>query len=387
VIKLSQRFTLPYLRDIDVPLYRKFIGKIRGVEGVKTLLGGDPDFETPQHIRDAAVEALEEGWTHYPPMGGMPELKGALADYHGRYGTDWSDDEVIVTPGSTPALFLSFVGTLSRGEEVLLSEPYYMGYKPLIEYLGLNVVSTPLEESRCYHPDLDAMEEAISEDTRMIVICSPNNPTGTVFDEEELKRIAEIAQERNLLVLSDEIYDQFVYDGDHHSIASLPGMRERTIVIMSFSKTFSMTGWRLGTLMADEGIISSLSRIPIGGRPATFIQRAGIAALTGPWDPVEEFKHEYNSRRDHLVKRLNEIDGIECTTPEGAFYVFPSFESIGQRSIEFCEGLLEEQKLATVPGIAFGDAGEYHMRIPLVKPTEYLDECAEAIENYVKSQT
>jgi len=385
VINLSQRFTLPYLRELDVPLYREFIAKIRGVEGVKTLLGGDPDFETPQHIRDAAVEALEEGWTHYPPMGGMPELKEALAEYHSRYGTDWSDEEVIVTPGSTPALFLSFVGTLSRGEEVLLFEPYYMGYKPLIEYLGLKVVSTPLEESSCYHPDLDAMEEAISEDTRMLVICSPNNPTGTVFDEDELKRIAEIVRERDLLVLSDEIYDQFVYDGEHHSIASLPGMRERTIVIMSFSKTFSMTGWRLGTLMADEGITSSLRRIPIGGRPASFIQRAGIAALTGPWDPVKKFKHEYNRRRDHLVKRLNEIDGIECATPEGAFYVFPRFESVGQTSIEFCEGLLEEQKLATVPGIAFGDAGEYHMRIPLVKPPEYLEECAEAIENYVKS--
>lgn len=370
---------------MEVPLYRKMIAKARGVKGALTILGGDPDFETPKHVRDAALTAMNEGWTHYPVMGGMPDLKEALASYHSRYGTDWdSTDEVIVFPGSTPALYISFVGTLNRGDEVILFEPYYMGYTPLIDYLDLNVIPVHLKEEKRYHIDKEELQGRVTSKTKMIVLCSPNNPTGTVFTEEELEGIAELAEENDLLVISDEIYDQFIYDErKHHSIAALPGMRERTIVIMSFSKTFAMTGWRLGSIMADESITSSLRRIPIGGRPATFIQKAGVAALTGPWEPVEEFRREYRLRRDHLVKRLNEIEGINCISPEGAFYLFPNFEAVGQKSIEFCEGLLEEQKLATVPGIAFGATGEYHIRIPLVKSIDYLNKCADAMENYV----
>ena len=367
-------------------LYRKMIAKARGVEGALTLLAGDPDFETPKHIRDAALKALDEGWTHYPSMGGMPDLKEALANYHSRYGTDWDPaSEVYVTPGSTPALFIGFVGTLNRGDEVILFEPYYMSYTPLLEYLGLKMITAPLKEEKLYHFDVEELKESVTSKTRMILICTPNNPTGTVFTSEELAGIAELAKENDLLVISDEIYDQFIWDGrKHHSIAALPGMRERTIVVTSFSKTFAMTGWRLGSLMADKSITSMLRRIPLGGRPATFIQKAGLAALTGPWEPVEEFRREYVRRRDFLVERLNEIEGISCESPEGAFYLFPNFEAIGQRSIKFCEGLLEEEKLATVPGIAFGASGEYHIRIPLVKPIDYLSKCADVIDNYAK---
>ena len=367
-------------------LYRKMIAKARGVEGALTLLAGDPDFETPKHIRDAALKALDEGWTHYPSMGGMPDLKEALANYHSRYGTDWDPtSEVYVTPGSTPALFIGFVGTLNRGDEVILFEPYYMSYTPLLEYLGLKMITVPLKEEKLYHFDVEELQDSVTSKTRMILTCTPNNPTGTVFTREELAGIAELAKENDLLVISDEIYDQFIWDGrEHHSIAALPGMRERTIVVTSFSKTFAMTGWRLGSLMADESITSMLRRIPLGGRPATFIQKAGLAALTGPWEPVEEFRREYLWRRDYLVERLNEIEGISCESPEGAFYLFPNFEAIGQSSIEFCEGLLEEEKLATVPGIAFGASGEYHIRIPLVKPVDYLSKCADAIDNYAK---
>ena len=386
VISLSQRFVLPKLRKLEISIYRRIVAKARGIEGALTLLGGDPDFKTPRHIIDAALKALEEGWTHYPPMGGMPDLKEALATHHSRYGTDWEPaDEVIVFPGSTPALYISFVGTMNRGDEVILFEPYYMEYIPIIKYLDLKIIPVHLKEEKRYHMDVEELRKKVTPKTRMIILCSPNNPTGTVFTEEELVYISEIAEENDLLILSDEIYDQFVYDEKkHRSIAALPGMRERTIIVMSFSKTFAMTGWRLGSIMADEPITSALRRIPIGGRPATFIQKAAVAALKGPWEPVEEFRREYKRRRDYLVKRLNEIEGVNCVSPEGAFYLFPNFEAIGQKSIEFCEGLLEEQKLATVPGIAFGTTGEYHIRIPLVKPIEYLAKCAEAMENYIK---
>lgn len=384
---MSERFVLPHLREMGGSLYRELIAKARGVEGALTLLAGDPDFETPKHIREAAARALEEGWTHYPVTGGMPDLKEALAEYHGRYGSDWDPaSEVIVTPGSTPALFLSFVGTLNRGDEVILFDPYYMGYQPIIDYLNLRATLVHLKEEERYHLDIGELRRSVTPRTRMLVICSPNNPTGTVFTEDELSGIAEVAEENDLLILSDEIYDQFVWDGRRHrSISALPGMRERTIVIMSFSKTFAMTGWRLGSIMADEPIASGLRRIPIGGRPATFIQKAGVAALKGPWEPVEEFRREYIRRRDFLVKRLNEVEGVSCVSPEGAFYLFPNLEAVGQKSLELCAGLLDEQRLAAVPGVAFGPTGEYHLRLPLVKPVEYLAKCADALEEYVES--
>ena len=360
----------------------------RGKKDLLTLLAGDPDFETPKHIRDTAIKAIEEGWSHYPPERGIPEFREALVNYHSRYGTDWNPvNEVIATAGSSLALYMTFVGSLNRGDEILLFEPYYVGYTRLMDYLDLKVVSVHLKEEKRYHFDVEELFQKVTPKTRAIILCSPNNPTGTVFNKYELSKISEVAKENDLLVISDEIYDQFIYDPGmkHLSIAALPGMRERTIVIMSFSKTFAMAGWRLGSIMADESIISLFRRIPTWSRPATFIQKAGVAALTGPWGPIKEFKREYQRRRDHFVKRLNEIEKIRCISPEGAFYVFPNFEATGKKSVEFCGGLIEEQKLMTTPGIAFGDTGEYHMRMPLVKPIEYLDQCATAIEDYVTS--
>ena len=367
-------------------MYWNLIEKSKRIKGVMTLLGGDPDFNTPKHIRDAATKALEDGWTHYPSIGGISELKEALAKYHKRYGTNWnSSDEVIVTAGALPALYLSLLGTLSRGDEVVLFEPFYMGYKPLIDYLGCTGITVKLREEKGYHFEMEELYESVTSKTRMILICSPNNPTGTVFTEKELSGIAELAQEKDLFILSDEIYDQFIWDDlKHHSIASQSGMKEKTLVITSFSKTFSMTGWRLGSIMADKSIISSLRKIPLGGRPATFIQKAGVAALKGPWDPIIEFRREYNKRKKYLSKRLNEIEGISCTNPEGAFYLFPNLKATGQKAVDLCEGLLEKQKFATVPGTEFGDAGEYHVRLPLVKPIEYLTKCADAMEDYIK---
>jgi aminotransferase len=382
-----RRFGDPRLWEIETPVYRRFLSKVRMMEGVLSLLAGDPDFSTPSHIREAAMKALEEGWTHYPAWDGYLDLRSALADYHSQYGTDWRPEtEVRIYSGSTPALFTCFLALLRRGDGIVVFEPYYMGYSPVFNYMNLKLSTVTLKEEERFHPDIEELKEAIKPETKMIVLCTPNNPTGTVYGEEELKAIADLAVDHDLLVLSDEIYDQFIYEGKHRSIAALPDMRERTLVILSFSKTFAMTGWRLGAVLADKEVLGLIRRVPIGGRPAAFIQRAGLAALKGPWEPVERFREEFKKRRDYLAGRLNEIEGVSCTLPEGAFYLFPNISDICKDSVEFCEGLLGEEKVAVYPGIAYGKTGEGHVRIALVKPIGKLDRCAEAFENYAKKR-
>lgn len=382
-----RRFGDPRLWEMETPVYRRFLSKVRRTEGVLSLLAGDPDFETPRHIREAAIQAIEEGWTHYPAWDGYLDLRTALAEYHSRYGTDWSpESEVRLYSGSTPALFTCFLSLLRRGDSIIVFEPYYMGYSPVFNYMDLKLSTISLKEEEGFHPDVDELKEAIKSKTRMIVLCTPNNPTGTVYNEEELKAVRDLALDHDLLVLSDEIYDQFVYEGKHRSVAALPDMRERTVVILSFSKTFAMTGWRLGAVLADKEVLSLIRRVPIGGRPAAFIQRAGLAALQGSWESVERFREKFKRRRDHLAKRLNEIDGISCVLPEGAFYLFPNISGVCKSSVEFCEGLLEGKRVAVYPGVAYGKTGEGHVRIALVKPISELDRCAEAFEKYARRQ-
>jgi aminotransferase len=351
------------------------------MQGVLKLAGGDPDFDTPKHIRDAAVKALDQGRTHYPPMPGLQSIREAIAKYHGKYGVDWKGSEAIITAGSGLALYLAVAGTVNPGEEVVLLEPYFMAYRSLLKYLGIKIAPVALVEQSKWHLDLDAVKDAVSNKTKMIILCSPNNPTGTVFTMNELKGIADIAKEKDLLILSDEVYNEFIWDGlKHYSIASLPGMKERTLVCMSFSKTWAMTGWRLGYVLADELIAAKFEDIPVGFRPTTFVQLAGLSALKGPWDPIEQMAKEYDRRRRFMVSRLNEIEGIECKMPEGAFYVFPNHKALGIKSEAFCERLLKEEKVLVFPGSTFGAAGEYHVRIPLVKPVETLEKVTSAIE-------
>ncbi|MCW3978792.1 MAG: aminotransferase class I/II-fold pyridoxal phosphate-dependent enzyme [Candidatus Bathyarchaeota archaeon] len=354
----------------------------RKTEGVLTLSGGDPDFDTPRHIKEAAIRALEEGLTHYPVTHGMPALKEAIAEYHGKYGTDWRPSEVIVTAGSGQSLYASMAGTLNPGDEVVQLEPYYMAYHGLIEYLGAREVTVQLVEEEGYRLDVEALKAKVTPETKMIVLCNPSNPTGTVYTEEELKGIADVAVDNDLLVLSDEVYNELVWDGRRHcSISALPGMRERTVVSMSFSKTFAMTGWRLGCLIADEAISSRLARMPIGYRVNTFVQMAGLEALRGPWEPVEEMRREFERRRRFFVPRLNEIEGVGCHMPEGSIFTFPNIEALGKKSVEFCEALLKGSRILVRPGVAFGEAGEYHVRIPLIRPVETLEKVAAAVED------
>jgi aminotransferase len=353
------------------------------MDGVINLVGGDPDFDTPVHITEAAVKALREGKTHYPPTHGLPSLRKALADYYGKYGADWDPAEVTVTAGSGVSLFVSMAGTINPGEEVVVLEPYFMAYSNLIEHLGAREAGVALEEDEGYRLDVEALKDKVTQKTKMIVLCNPNNPSGTVYTQNELAGIAKVAQDNDLLVLSDEVYNEFVWDGrEHVSIASLPGMKERTIVSNSFSKTFAMTGWRLGYVLADKPIATRLQRIPVGYRTNTFVQLAAVEALKGPWEPVEKMVEEYDRRRRFMVPRLNEIDGISCHMPEGAFYLFPNIGGLCKSSEEFCESLLLEKKILARPGTAFGVSGEHHMRIPLIKSVEVLEKIAEAIEEH-----
>lgn len=385
---MAERFIEKRLASMKGRSHARVVAMARGMSGVINLAGGDPDFDTPSHITDALQKAIAEGKTHYPPPHGLPTLRSAIAEYHGKHGVDWESGEVTVTAGSGVSLFASTAGTVNPGEEVVLLEPYFMAYSNLVEYAGAKELGVPLDEDEGYRLDIDALKEKVSGKTKMIILCNPNNPSGTVFTKEELKGIADVANDEDLLVLSDEVYCEFLWDGTKHTtIASLPGMRERTIITSSFSKTFAMTGWRLGYVIADKSITSRIQKIPLGYRTNTFVQMAGVAAMQGTWEPVKAMAEEYDRRRKFMVPRLSEIDGINCHNPEGAFYLFPNIGGLGMGSEEFCESLLKEKKILARPGTAFGATGEGHMRIPLIKPIEVLEEIAQSIEDHARKIT
>ena len=384
---MAERFIEKRLAGMKARSPARVVAMARGMDGVTNLAGGDPDFDTPRHIKEALSRAIEDGKTHYPPTHGLPALRKAIAEYHGKHGVDWAPSEVIVTAGSGVSLFVSMAGTVNPGDEVVLLEPYFMAYSNIVEYLGTKEVGAALDEEKGYRLDPEALNEKVTRKTKMIVICNPNNPSGTVFTEEELKGIADVAVVTDLLVLSDEVYCEFIWDGGRHvSIASLPGMRERTIISSSFSKTFAMTGWRLGYVIADEPVARMLQKIPVGYRTNTFVQLAGVEALKGPWGPVEEMAREYDRRREYMVPRLGEIEGISCHMPEGAFYLFPNIGGLGVKSEDFCESLLTEKRILARPGTAFGVTGEYHMRIPLIRPVEALEKIAADIEDHASKR-
>ena len=382
---MTENFIETRLASMKTRPHAKVVAMASEMEGVMNLGGGDPDFDTPIHIRDAAIKALNEGKTHYPPNQGLADLRKAVAEYHAKDNVDWTASEATITAGSGVSLFVSMAGTVNPGEEVVLLEPYFLDYSNIVEYVGARELGVALDEKRGYRLDAETLNEKVTQKTKMIVLCNPNNPSGTVFTETELKEIADIAIDNDILILSDEVYREFLWDGRKHvSIASLPGMKERTIICSSFSKTFAMTGWRLGYVLADEAITKRLQKIPIGYRTNTFTQIAGVSAMKGPHEAVEKMIKEFDRRRRFMVPRLEEIEGIRCHVPEGAFYLFPNIEDIGVKSEPFCESLLKETKLLVRPGTAFGKSGEYHMRIPLIKPINTLEEIAVKIEYHIK---
>lgn len=349
---------------------------------------GRPDFDTPERIKRAADESLAQGHVFYTSNYGTPELRTAIADKmreKNRVGYDPS--EVLVTVGVGEGTFAGMAAFLNPGDEVLVPNPVWLNYIHVPESLGAVPSTYSLKEENDYQVDFAELESKITSRTKMLVLVDPSNPTGGVFSRETLDRLADTARKHDLLVLSDEIYERLVYDGvEHVSIASLPGMKERTITLGGMSKAYSMTGWRLGYLCAPREIVQACVRIhqyTVTCAPS-FVQDASVVALRECDEDVEAMRREYQRRKDYVVKAINAIDGLSCNNPKGAFYVFVNVKSLGRSSAEVAEYMLDHAKVALVPGSAFGSEGEGYLRLSYAAAYEELVEACERIEKAVQ---
>ncbi len=327
---------------------------------------GEPDFDTPEHIKTAAKQALDAGATHYGPSAGLPELREAIAKHITETrGIPVSADEVVVTPGAKPIMFFTILAVVNRGDEVIYPNPGFPIYESVINFVGGVPVPIPLLEETGFGFDLARFERKVSKKTKLIIINSPQNPTGGVLERHQIERIAEIARSFRIPVLADEIYRQFLYEGEFVSIAGLPGMKELTIILDGFSKSYAMTGWRLGYGVMPSALAEHLTRLMVNSASctATFVQLAGIAALQGDQTPVGRMVAEFRRRRDVIVDGLNKLPGVTCQRPRGAFYVFPNVKVLKRPSREIATILLEEAGVAVLWGTAFGEYGEGYLRL------------------------
>jgi aspartate/methionine/tyrosine aminotransferase len=351
---------------------------------------GDPGFDTPPHIQDAAIDALRSGGTHYTPSRGTLELRETVAEDLARRHVDADPtDELIITPGSKHAVFCACFAALNPGDEVLILSPSWPTHFTIVQSTGAKPVEVPTGIN--FSLDAEALNSAITAKTRMIVLNSPNNPTGGALDAPAIKAIADIAVDADLLVLADEIYDRITYDGfTPRSIASLDAMKERTITVNGLSKTYAMTGWRLGFAAANAALVNAMVRVQGNTTtcPASFVQRAAVAALNGPQDCVAEMVREYQGRRDLMVKRLNAIDGISCATPTAAFYAFPAITALGLPSQVVVEQLLEHGGVSAIAGSVFGHAGEGHLRLSYAMiDAEAISRAMDRFQTFVEERT
>ncbi len=343
---------------------------------------GEPDFGTPQNIVDAGIRALRAGNTHYCPAPGIPQLREAIADHiSATRQISAHAEQVVVTPGSKAIAFHTILALLGPGDEAIYPNPGFPVFETMIEFAEATPVPVPLVEGQGFRLDIEKLKAAISPRTRLIIINSPQNPTGGVLGVEDLAQIAALAREHDIHVLSDEIYSGLQYEGEFRSIASLPGMQERTVILDGFSKTYAMTGWRLGYGVMSEELAQHVTRLVINSNSCTptFIQWAGIEALKGPQDEVERMVAAFRQRRETIVQGLQSIPGICCTRPQGAFYVFPNVQASGRRSSDLAAYLLEEAGVATLPGTAFGQQGEGFLRLAYASSVENLETGLERI--------
>ena len=344
---------------------------------------GEPDFDTPAHIKAAAVRALEEGWTHYTPAAGIPALREAIADYIRRTrGIPVGPEHVVVVPGGKPIMFFAILALVEEGDEVIYPNPGFPIYESMIRFVGARPVPLRLRMENEFRVDVEELARLITPRTRMLILNSPANPTGGVLTREDLEAIAELCLKHDLVVLSDEIYSRILYEGEHISIASFPGMLERTIILDGFSKTYAMTGWRLGYGVMPEPLAEAVTRLMINSNSCTaaFTQIAGIAALTGPQDDVDRMVAAFRERREVMVEGLNRIPGFRCLKPKGAFYAFPNIEGTGMSSRELAHYLLEEAGVAVLSGTAFGEYGEGFLRLSFANSIENIQKALERIE-------
>jgi len=349
---------------------------------------GEPDFDTPQNIIDAAVKALNEGKTHYGPAAGVPELRQVLAEDMGkRRNITIHPDQLAVTPGAKPIMFFTILALINEGDEVMYPNPGFPIYESVINFVGAKSVPYPLREERKFSFDVAEFMSLISDKTKMIILNSPQNPTGGILTEDDLKTVAKVAQEKDIYILSDEVYLNTIYEGVHHSIASIQGMQERTIILDGFSKTYAMTGWRLGYGAMPTDLAEKVVQLQINCNSctATFSQYAGIEAVIGPQEEVYKMVAEFKTRRDVIVDGLNSIDGISCLRPHGAFYVFPNIKQLGINGKEFADLLLEKFGVAALSGTAFGKYGDGYLRFSYANSVENIQRALDKIDQAVKS--
>jgi aspartate/methionine/tyrosine aminotransferase len=338
---------------------------------------GEPDFDTPANIVDAAKKALQEGWHHYTPAAGIKELREVIALEISRTRKVAVDpDEVVVTPGAKPIIFFSIQALAGRGDEVIYPNPGFPIYESVVSFVGAQPVPVALKEELDFRVDINDLVEKISSRTRMIILNSPNNPTGSVLTKEDLELLAEECRDRDLIILSDEVYNRMIYEGEHFSIASLPGMKEKTIILDGFSKTYAMTGWRMGYGVMESNLATQIGKLMINSNSCTaaFTQIAGIEAIQGPQDESEKMIEVFHQRRDRVVALLNQIRGVSCRTPRGAFYVFPNVKKLKRPALEIQRTLLKEANVALLSGTAFGSHGEGYLRLSYAASMDQLEQ-------------
>lgn len=364
---------------------RRFFDVASTMDNVISLGVGEPDFDTPWHIREEGIYSLEKGRTFYTSNAGLLPLRQEVAAYlKRRFSLDYNPDEVIVTVGGSEAIDIGFRTMLDPGDEVIIPEPCFVSYVPCVRMAGGVPVRLPLEEKDQFKLTKEKLLSAITEKTKMVVLPFPNNPTGAIMTREELQIVADVIKEKDLFVMSDEIYSELSYQGNHVSIAAIPGMRERTVVINGFSKSYAMTGWRLGYAVGPKEIIRQMVKVHqyvIMSAPTTS-QYAAIEALRNGDGDVARMRESYDERRRFLVKELREM-GIPCFEPMGAFYVFPNISRFGMSSEEFAKKLLENQRVAVVPGSAFGACGEGFLRISYAYSIEDLKKALIKIKKFI----
>jgi aspartate aminotransferase len=348
---------------------------------------GEPDFDTPANIIEAGVEALHSGWTHYGPSAGLPDLREAIADQVTRSrGVQVGSDEVVIVPGGKPIIFFTLLALADAGDEVIYPNPGFPIYESMIRYAGASPIPIRLREEKGFGFDVDELASLINDKTKLIILNSPQNPTGGVLSKRDIQDIAAAIGERNILVLSDEIYSRLVFEGEHHSIISTPGFAERTILLDGFSKTYAMTGWRMGYGVMRPDLATHISRLMTNSNSCTasFTQMAGIEALRGDQSSVEHMRKEFQKRRDVFVSGLNRVKGFSCRLPKGAFYVFPNISGTGWHSKKLADALLEEAGVACLSGTAFGEHGEGYLRFSVANSLENLNRALERLIQWTK---
>ena len=348
---------------------------------------GEPDFDTPGNVVEAAVQALHKGWTHYGPSAGLPDLRQAIAEEVSRTrAVECSSDEVVVVPGGKPIIFFTILALVDDGDEVIYPNPGFPIYESMIQYIGGKAVPIRLREERDFGLDVDELASLITDRTKLIIINSPHNPTGGVLSKGDIHDIADAVGDRNILVLSDEIYSRLIFEGQHYSIMSIPGFKERTILLDGFSKTYAMTGWRMGYGVMRPDLAAQITRLMTNSNSCTasFTQVAGIEAIRGDQSSVEKMRTEFQRRRDAFVAGLNKIKGFSCRMPKGAFYVFPNIQKTAWKSKKLADALLEEAGVACLSGTSFGDFGEGYLRFSVANSLENLNSALERIDAWTK---